>query len=80
MDAVKQKLDDLEQQLKADEQKKQIADQQAAEKPKTAPSVSAGATGFVIQSGPSDSGERPSDFLLRVGADIQTDVRAFYGK
>lgn len=74
MDQLKQKLDDLEQQLKA----QQAAEQQAAEKAKTTPSVSAGATGFVIQSAPSDEGT--SDFSLRVGADIQTDVRTFYGK
>lgn len=80
MDALKQKLDDLEQQLKVDEEKKPAADQPIAEKAKTAPSVSAGAKGFVIQSGQSESGEGGSDFLLRVGADIQTDVRTFYGK
>jgi len=80
MDAVKEKLDELEQQLKADEQKKQIAEQQAAEKAKTTSSVSADGNGFVIQSGQSDSGEGASDFRLRVGADVQTDVRTFYGK
>jgi len=72
-------LDDLEQQLTADEEKKQGAEAQAAEKGKGAPSVSAGANGFVIQSGPGESGEGASDFLLRVGADIQTDVRTFTG-
>jgi len=47
MDQLKQKLDDLEQEMKANEQKKEIAEQQAAEKAKSAPSVSAGANGFV---------------------------------
>ena len=80
MDQLRQKLDDLEAQLKADEQKKEIAEQQAAEKANTTPSVSAGANGFVIQSGQSESGEGGSDFLLKVGADIQTDNRTFLGK
>jgi len=79
MDQLKQKLDELEQQFKADEQKKQIADRQAAEKPKSTASVSAGANGFVIQSEPSESAEGGSDFQLKVGADIQTDVRTFEG-
>ena len=76
MDTLEQKLDDVEQQLKADEERKQAADQQTEEKAKTSASVSAGANGFLIQSGRSESGEGPPDFLLNIGADIQTDVRS----
>lgn len=79
MDALKTKLDELEQQLTTGEEQKEAAKQEAEQKAKASPSVSAGANGFVIQSGESESGEGPSDFSLRVGADIQTDVRTFTG-
>jgi len=77
---LKQKLADLEQQVKINARKAEIKDEEATEKAKSAPSVSVGANGFVMRSGAGESGDGASDFQLKVGADIQTDNRTFFGQ
>ncbi len=80
IEELRQKLSDLEQQVKDKARNDEFKGQEAAEKVKSAPSVSAGANGFLIQSGANESGDSTSDFQLRVGADIQTDSRTFMGQ
>lgn len=63
---------ELEQRVKVLERKLELAEEQAAEKAKTAPTVTAGADGFAIKSA-------DGAFQLRLRALVQEDGRFFFG-
>ncbi len=69
---LRQRLDELEQQQKVTARTKELADEAAAEKAKTAASVTADTGGFTIKS-------NDGDFTLKIGADLQVDNRSFFG-
>lgn len=77
---LRQRLADLEQQVKVNARKEELKSEEGVEKAKSAPSVSVGANGFVLRSGASESGDGSSDFQLKIGADIQVDGRTFPGE
>lgn len=64
--------DDLEQRLRVVERKLELAEEQAAERAKTAPAVTAGADGFGLRSA-------DGAFQLRLRALVQEDGRFFFG-
>ncbi len=68
----KERSNDLDQQLKVALRQQELKDQDAADKAKTAPTVSAAPTGFDIQSA-------DGNYRLRIGADLQVDDRTFTG-
>jgi phosphate-selective porin OprO/OprP len=80
IEELRQKLSDLEQQVKINARKEDLKAEETAEKAKGAPSVSAGANGFLLRSGAGESGDGASDFQLKIGADIQIDNRTFPGE
>lgn len=63
---------ELEQRVKVLERKLELAEEQAAERAKSAPTVTAGADGFAIQSA-------DGAFQLRLRALVQEDGRFFFG-
>lgn len=70
---LRQKLDELDQQLKASIKQQELRDQEAAEKAKTEPSVAAdNSAGLTVKSA-------DGDFSIRFGADLQIDNRSFLG-
>ncbi len=71
-DQLRQQLDQLEQAQKIEARQKELADEAAATKAKTAAFVSADTTGFNIKS-------NDGDFTLKIGADIQIDNRSPFG-
>lgn len=73
---LQQKIEDLEQQLRAleeQEQLRRIEDAAAAEKARQAATVTADTSGFTIVS-------PHGNFLLKIGADLQADSRTFVGE
>jgi phosphate-selective porin OprO/OprP len=73
IDLLRQKLDQLEQQLKVEARKKEIKDEELVEKAKTAATVTADTSGFTIKS-------NDGNYLLKIGADLQVDSRSFVGE
>ena len=69
---LRQRLDELEQLQKVAARQKELADEAAVTKAKTAAFVSADTTGFNIKS-------NDGDFTLKIGADIQIDNRSPFG-
>src|SRR5436190_20780461 len=69
-EALLKRIEELEQRLKVSERKDEIEQEAAAEKAKTAVSVSAGASGFQIRSA-------DTNFVLKVRGYIQADSRWF---
>jgi len=63
---------ELEQRVKVLERRLELAEEQAAEKARSAPTVTAGADGFAIRSA-------DGAFQLRLRALIQEDGRFFFG-
>ena len=70
---LRNRLDELEQRVKVSERQKEINDEEAAAKAKTAASVTADTTGFRVKS-------NDGNFTLKIGADLQVDARTFTGK
>ncbi len=68
---LEKKVEELEQRVKVDERKKELNDEESANQNKSAAVISAGGP-FAIQSA-------NGDFILRIGADLQTDNRTFLG-
>ena len=69
-EALLKRIEELEQQVKVLGRKDEIADEAAAEKAKTAVSVSAGASGFQIRSA-------DTNFVLKIRGYLQADSRWF---
>src|SRR5687768_11539216 len=69
-EALLKRIEELEQQVKVLGRKGEIADETAAEKAKTAVSVSAGAGGFQIRSA-------DTNFVLKIRGYLQADSRWF---
>jgi phosphate-selective porin OprO/OprP len=69
---LEQKVDELDQQFKVAERKKELSDEDAASKAQNAASVTADTGGFTIKS-------NDGNFLLKIGADLQVDNRAYLG-
>ena len=70
---LEQKVEQLDQQIKVDERKKEIADEDAAAKAQTGATANADTSGFTIKS-------NDGNFLLKIGADLQVDNRAYLGQ
>jgi len=70
---LEQKVDELDQQIKVDERKKELAEEDAAAKAQNAATANADTTGFTIKS-------NDGNFLLKIGADLQVDNRAYLGQ
>jgi len=73
---LQQKVDQLDQKLKDvqhEQELKKVEDAAAAEKAKTAATVTADTSGFTIVS-------PHGNFLLKIGADLQVDNRTFFGQ
>ncbi len=71
-EALLKRIEELEQQVKILSRKGEISEETAAEKAKTAPTVSLGASGIQFRSA-------DSNFVMRVGSHIQVDSRWFPG-
>src|ERR1039458_8513397 len=69
---LEQKIDELDQRVKVADRNKELKDEEAASQAKNAASVTADTSGFNIKS-------NDGNFLLKVGADLQADNRAFMG-
>jgi len=69
---LEQKVDELDQRVKVAERKKELDDADAAAKAQNAASVTADTGGFNIKS-------NDGNFLLKIGADLQVDNRAYLG-
>jgi len=69
---LEQKVDELDQKLKAAERNKELKDEKDAEAAKNAATVTADTSGFTIRS-------NDGNFLLKIGADLQLDNRTFFG-
>jgi phosphate-selective porin OprO/OprP len=69
---LEQRIEELDQKLKVADRKKELKDEEAAEKAKSGATVGADLTGFTIKS-------NDGNFLLKIGADLQVDNRAFVG-
>jgi len=69
---LEQRVDQLEQQVTADQRQKLQDEANAADEARNAASVTADTSGFTIRS-------NDGNFLLKVGADLQADNRAFFG-
>ena len=72
MGELERKVEDLDQRLKVAESSRELKHEEAAEKAKTAATVTAGIGGFTIQS-------NDENFRLKIGADLQVDNRTFLG-
>jgi phosphate-selective porin OprO/OprP len=70
---LEQKVDQLDQQIKIDERNKELADEDAATKAQSGVTAAADTSGFTIKS-------NDGNFLLKIGADLQVDNRAYYGQ
>jgi len=70
---LEQKVDALDQQIKIDERKKELEAEDAASKAQNAATATADTSGFTIKS-------NDGNFLLKIGADLQVDNRAFLGQ
>jgi phosphate-selective porin OprO and OprP len=71
-DDLRKRVDDLEQQLRVLKRQLELDKEAAAEKAKTAPLISAGASGFAIQSA-------DTNFVLRLRGGLQADGRFYAG-
>jgi phosphate-selective porin OprO/OprP len=69
---LQQQVDELNQRVKVAERDKELKDEQAASQAENAASATADTGGFTIRS-------NNGDFLLKIGADLQVDNRAFVG-
>jgi len=69
---LQQKVDALDQRVKADERNKELKDDAAADDAKNAAAVTADTSGFKIKS-------NDGNFVLKIGADLQVDNRSFEG-
>src|SRR5664280_1181300 len=69
---LERKVEELDQRVKVAERKKELSDEEAAAKAKSEASVTADAGGFTIKS-------PGGNYLLKIGADLQVDNRAFVG-
>jgi phosphate-selective porin OprO/OprP len=69
---LEQKVDELDQRVKVAERKKELGDEDAAAKAQNAATSTADTGGFNIKS-------NDGNFLLKIGADLQVDNRAFLG-
>jgi len=69
---LEQKVEQLDQEVKVAERNKELKDEDAANQAKNAASVTADTSGFTIKS-------NDGDFLLKIGADLQVDNRAYVG-
>jgi|CZKE01.1.fsa_nt_gi phosphate-selective porin OprO/OprP len=69
---LEQKIDELDQRVKVADRNKELKDEEAASQAKNAASVTADTSGFNIKS-------NDGNFLLKIGADLQADNRAFMG-
>jgi phosphate-selective porin OprO and OprP len=70
---LRQKLDELDQQVKIERRKQEIKDQEAADRARTVPTVSTGNNaGLTVRSG-------DGNFSIRFGLDLQVDNRSFPG-
>ena len=69
---LEQKVEELDQRVKVAERNKELKDEEAATRAKSAASVTADASGFNIKS-------NDGAFVLKIGADAQVDNRAFVG-
>src|ERR1017187_6807112 len=69
---LEQKVDELDQQFKVADKKKELSDEDAAAKAQNDGSVTADTGGFTIKS-------NDGNFLLKIGADLQVDNRAYLG-
>jgi phosphate-selective porin OprO/OprP len=69
---LEQKVEQLDQEVKVAERNKELKDEDAANQAKNAASVTADTGGFTIKS-------NDGDFLLKIGADLQVDNRAYVG-
>jgi len=70
---LQQKVDALDQRVRADERNKELKDEEAADQGKTAAAVTADTSGFKIKS-------NDGNFVLKIGADLQVDSRTFVGE
>jgi phosphate-selective porin OprO/OprP len=69
---LEQKVEELDQRVKVTERNNELKDEDAAAQAKNAASVTADTGGFTIRS-------NDGNFLLKIGADLQVDNRAFVG-
>jgi phosphate-selective porin OprO/OprP len=69
---LEQKVEQLDQEVKVAERNKELQDADAASQAQNAASVTADTGGFTIKS-------NDGDFLLKIGADLQVDNRAYVG-
>lgn len=69
---LEQKVEQLDQEIKVAQRNKELKDEDAANQAKNAASVTADTGGFTIKS-------NDGDFLLKIGADLQVDNRAYVG-
>jgi phosphate-selective porin OprO/OprP len=69
---LQKQIDELDQRVKIAERNKELKDEEAATRAKNAASATADTGGFTIKS-------NDGDFLLKIGADLQVDNRAFVG-
>lgn len=72
IDQLQQRIDELEQTQKVAARQKELSDEDAAANAKNAAKVTADTSGFTIRS-------NDTNFLLKVGADIQIDSRSPFG-
>ena len=70
---LERKVDELDQQFKVAERKKELNDEDAAAKVQNAATATADTSGFTIKS-------NDGNFLLKIGADLQVDNRAYLGQ
>lgn len=69
---LERKIDELDRRVEAAERTKELKDEEGATQAKNAASATADTGGFNIKS-------NDGDFLLKIGADLQVDSRAFVG-
>ena len=69
---LQQKVEALDQRVKADERNKELKDDAAADEAKNGAAVTADTSGFKIRS-------NDGNFVLKIGADLQVDNRSFEG-
>lgn len=72
LEQLQQKIDELDQAVKVAQRKQELAEEAAAEKAKTAATVTADTSGFTIRS-------PHGNYLLKIGADLQLDNRTYLG-
>lgn len=70
---LEERVDELDQQIKIDERKKELDAEDAAAKAQNGATATADTSGFTIKS-------NDGNFLLKIGADLQVDNRAFLGQ